>query len=192
MAVITPEEIWGAMGKNLDDLDEATRLAIGTRIDEIQAELENYLHRTVERRVVNGAYEVSASGYLYLRGPILRIDSVLLDTEPVGDECQWRLPCHRYVTDAVTVVGSEPWMVYRVIYLAGDDPVDLDVRNLVKNVVIRNSIVGVSVTSGALDRLAVEGTSASFGRSFSDPDAVGPFSRTELRPVNRLRRVVTR
>lgn len=191
MAVITPEDAWTALGRNPDDLTEDQRLTIGDRIDDVQSELEDYLNRIVERRTVFGTYEVSASGYLYLRGPIIRVDSVVLDTEPVGDECTWGLPSQRYITDAIVVAGSAPGMVYRVIYLAGDDPVSPSVRKLVKNVVVRNSIVGISITSGAVSSLTVEGTSADLGR-FSDPDSDGYFSATELKPVNRLRRIVTR
>jgi hypothetical protein len=192
MSVITPEEVWTELGRNVDELSEPQRLKLANRIDDIQSELEDHLNRVVERRTIAGTYEVSASGYLYLPGPIIRIDSVMLDTETPGDECSWTLPYRRYVTDAIVVPGSEPGMIYRVIYVAGDDPISTNVRNLVKNVVVRGNIVGISVTSGAVSRLAVEGTSASFGQAFNDPQAVGSFSVTELKTVKKLKRIVTR
>lgn len=190
MSLVTYQEVELALGRTFTT-DQQT--AVTNRLDELQSEIEAYLGRLVERRQVTVSVQATPARTVNLLGPVITVLDVRQDSEPVGEQLTWRSSV-RWAPDAIYINGGIVGAWYRVMYYGGDYIPNQEIKSLIRSVAVRDQVVGISIASGALSSLNVEGTSVGFGGAYAanGSDMIGSFTPAELGKIKRLRRIVTR
>lgn len=196
--LIDESDVEVILGRPLTD-EEADRFP--SLVIELTTQLEMWLNRVLEVREVveyrTTAHAVNG-GLLLNKGPVQAVHSV----ENAGNPEQvvaWQWPGDG---DVIFLAGwSAPYYYspeyggYRIkiTYLAGDDPPQQAVADLVASATARTLLVGPQVATGAISNYSVEGTSISYGTSVASSgsaDSLGRFQVGDLNIVGRLKRWV--
>lgn len=192
MSIVLVDAVRIKMGKtSLTTLETA---AITAKIDEVQSDLEKKLWHLLERRQYTMSCQATWMGTINLIPPVIEINSLKIDdNNPMSEEITG-YSFRADIPNALQIPNAEPGRFYKVVYYGGDLIPDASAVSLVADVVTRSEIVGVSIASGALSSLNVEGTSVGFGGAYAPNggDMDGIFTRAEMSRVKHLRRVITR
>lgn len=174
-------------------LDQPSTVTLQEKLDAFQEEVEDFLHRRLERLARTEVHQATYEGRLNLTGPYVQVTSVqTLDDVPVAADWSY----DREFVDSIRVGWStNPFTAYTVVYTSGDTVAPKPVVNLLKDVVLRGLIVGLKVSSGVVSSFSVEGTSIRYGAiadAKSSETAEGSFTAPELKLLATYRRRVVR
>lgn len=189
MSVLSATDIAALAGQ---ELDQTSVVSLQTKLDALQEEVENFLHRRLERAERTEVHQATYEGRLNLMGPRAVVTSVqTTDDPPVNADWNY----DREYADSISVGwGATPFQSYTVVYTSGDAAPKAVVQ-LMKDVAVRGLIAGLKVSSGVVAGFSVEGTSIRYGAiadAKTSETAEGSFTAPELKTLSTYRRRVVR